>query len=667
MADIYTPPPDYSYILNVPFYMPSNIGDRWAISFDNNGATLIAAALSVVVTISFLNLWNLVSFIGVLSGNLTGKPTRRRYAALVTLWNSNDSYFAFKELLHYTYRCLTHKASPERRADVVYGLIFCAIAFATFGGSIALGIIVPSLLQIGNVAPVKPSALFYPAAPTSHLTFYQDFGIRAPSVLRSLGSVEAAKVTLRKKVRLAPETVLGDGEDAEAGIMLNYNYSLSGVDMGLQGGSDLTLGVRGFCITEYGWTDEPQGQDLNGTDWYSLWDGRDSAWVILDDNKVGPSVVFVYHPDAPQQLAKDSNVSFALVVHSAHGPSITAGSDPWYATEDLDASERPSPEVSFRVKRHRPVLSCWEQDKWSYKGNTVPSVWDLKDIPGIKIPQVLLEVLRTTFAAGPMIVRLGNASGASALKSRTTSNTGIIDGSTAKIFDDMERLILASYVATRNIFVDATMFGEQNYANVIKGPDGEPQDGAGHFVVSSTNIQTFSLTGIVSLLVILAALILLNALALGLVRFQHSRGHKKGRSSGDAEQGGSNISRPDTWTLFRALSAINLFRSVYEQNAHGKTVGWDCKDPVPRDEESVPKDEDYPQNVHVERCSTEHCKGHIRDPATLRKIKEEEKEEEEERKKEEEKKKEEKEKPETTEQLLPQHHQYRRNNTSSGM
>lgn len=101
MADVYTPPPDFSYLLVTPFSMPSDIGDRWAVSFTGNSSTLVAAALSIVVTVSFLCLWNFISFIAVLA---VPKSTRHRYVAAVVIWNSNDPWFAFKELLKYTYR-----------------------------------------------------------------------------------------------------------------------------------------------------------------------------------------------------------------------------------------------------------------------------------------------------------------------------------------------------------------------------------------------------------------------------------------------------------------------------------------------------------------------------------------------------------------------------------
>jgi hypothetical protein len=144
MADIYTGPPSFSYQLMTPFRMPSEKGDRWAVSFTGNSATLVAAALSVAITIAFLCLWNFVCFIALL---FDGNKSRRRYTAFVTLWNSNDSWFAFKEMLSYTLQSARMKYKhPGDWNDVAYGFAFCLLALAMFVGSIVMGIVGPSLV-----------------------------------------------------------------------------------------------------------------------------------------------------------------------------------------------------------------------------------------------------------------------------------------------------------------------------------------------------------------------------------------------------------------------------------------------------------------------------------------------------------------------------------------
>ncbi|RYP67497.1 hypothetical protein DL769_005744 [Monosporascus sp. CRB-8-3] len=531
-----------------------------------------------------------------------GNSKRRRYVALVTLWNSNDSWFAFKELLSYTYRCVP--GDGESWDDFVYGLTFCIIALAVFGGSIAMGIVGPSLVQIGNVAPVRPSTLFYPDTPAGDdaIQTLQDFGLRAPGVMRALGSVEAARVTLRKRVSVDEDTNHESWGDGDRVISLTYSYSLSGVDLGLQGETDLALAVEGSCLTEYGWYNEIAEEDptdnYNSTlaDGYNLWNNAsEQAWVYLNDFDIqhAPMASFKLHPQGYEQLLGGSRVSYAVIVHSARRSSISPGSDPWYATEPRNTPDRRF-NAGYRMKRQRPILSCWQQDKWRYGTENVDSVFNLRDIPGIQIPTVLLEVLETAFGTSPMIVRLGNASGDSALRSRTTSPNGVIDAGASSIYDDMERLILASFVASRNVFSDATMFREEeNYPNIFRSSTAEPEDGAGNFVVSSPDIQTFSLTGIVTVTVIFVALILINSVVWLLVRFHHGR-----QGSGPA-----SLVTNDKWTRFHVLTAVQLFRCMYEPGANTESSQWSCGTSVPP---GTGKSVELARNT-----AHTHCKGHI--------------------------------------------------------
>ncbi len=356
-----------------------------------------------------------------------------------------------------------------------------------------------------------------------------DYGLRAPAVMRAMGSVEAAQVTLRKRVLIGQDEYTA--KDGEPGTKLSYSYFLSGVDFGLQGGHELGLMVEGCCDSEYSWFRDVEPQFADEMDLYHLWGINGSSTeqlVNLDTSYVkrAPTAGFYLHPRAEtQKFEGGSNVSYAIIVFSAHRTSTTKGGDVWYATEPRNETDERY-NATFQVMRRRPALSCWEKNTWAYRSHNMTSVYDLKGIPDIKIAQVLLEVLEITLGGEPMIVRLGNAAGDSVLRSRTTSPNGVISAQESSAYSDMERLILASFVATRSIFTDATMFGTQNTMpqdNVFLGGTSEPVEGAGEFVVSSPDIQTFSLTGMVTLAVILCALLLANCAVSFLVQFNQDR------------------------------------------------------------------------------------------------------------------------------------------------
>ncbi|KAF5013958.1 hypothetical protein FDECE_87 [Fusarium decemcellulare] len=619
MADILTPVPGSSYLLGKGFWMPGPSGDKWAIAFNSRGATLLTASLSVVVAVSFVCLWNLVTLFGMLFG---GTHSRRRYVALVTLWNSSDPWFAFMNLSTYFFHCWrdirTRRAEnpaemKASRGDLWYGLVLCLIAFTVFSGGLAMGIVAPSLVQIGNVAPVRPSTLFYPAVPEGNLkATLKDYGIRATSAMRSLGSVEATKVTARKEVSVTEDKLHASWEGNPV-RSVKYSYHVSGADMGLKGGSELSLNVEGYCITEYEWAIKRSPAQAGGEygDLYELWNNKSRVvWIPLNQSESlrAPFLAFRLHPDSAAQWSKGSNTSYAVVIYSAHRGSMSRSDDPWYATERRPNYTFRNDERlnhTFWMKRYRPVLSCWELDQWSYRGQNVSSVYRLKHLPGIKIKEVLLRVLESTFSGGPMVIRLGNASGDLALRSSTTSLNGIIDAAVCKMRDDIERLILASYVATRNIFRDAIMFGQHhNLTNVFEGPDGKPKDGSGEFVVSSPDIQTFSLAGIVTLLLILGFLVLANTCAWAVLKYHHNSSAAQDEGAPALNQDIDRKKKQHVWTRFDVLSAVQIFRCLYESGKDVTNCDWSC-------EKMVIDNGEGREFRLIHGCGTAKCMGNI--------------------------------------------------------
>jgi hypothetical protein len=447
----------------------------------------------------------------------------------VVIWNTRDPWGTLVELVKYTLAC---KRSPTAGGggDLWFGVAFSLLALCVFVATVAMGIITPSLVHIGHVAPVRPSAVFWPNTGSN---YYDDkFAIRGQAILRALGSVEAARVTLRsnvqierRKVNSSDETYMRSDTDK-----LDYVYRVSGVDMGIQGGSDLELEVTGVCDImeewylrggrpeeEYRWADNPER-----CDWYDLWTGTDlnQTWYVLADNataKYGARAEFVLG-GVSSRWRNTSSASYAVLINSAFLESLTPSGDSWYETRVED--------YRYQVKRGRPPLACLERNQWSYRGQNVSSVFDLKGLIGMQILRVLLEIVEAAFLDGPMILSIEKSSGSSALKSQTTGGgSGKINAKQCSMFDDMERFVLASFVATRNILSDAAMSsGSENMVNLVTGSDRRPKPGTGQFVLSVPNVQTFSLTGIVSLASILGFLALANLFIWLLIHFHQGRG-----------------------------------------------------------------------------------------------------------------------------------------------
>lgn len=510
MSDIYTNPKEASYLLNKIFTMPDDKGGTLAIALSNHSASYINAFFSIVFFFIFAFFWNLICFATLLSSK---KRTKTRWMGLIALWNSSDPWFGAKQMFNYAFGTLAGNKSFNK--DFFFGLGYAVLALFIFIGSLISGIFGPSSLQIGTVAPTRPSEVYYPTPPSTNLDNLRIFGIKAPAALRAIGSVEAAKVTLRSKVNLPTEERSADGRN----LRISYDYFLTGVDLGLQHSSHLKLTVRGQCNTEYGWLVSSENQ----TDTYQLWNNENTTITVGYSNNHIISAPKASFQLIPPEYRTPGNFSFAVVVSSAHRGSLTEGTDPWYQTERRpDDAPNPRYNESFWVLSGRPVLSCWEQALWSHKERKIGAVENLRIAEDIGLPEVLREVLYDRFRE-PVVAILANAAGESALRSRTTSPNGVIDASVSSVYSDMERLLLASYAASRNTFLDTIFFeSSETIKNLFTSGTREPKVGAGDIVVSSLDIQTFSVLGMAVIISVLAFLVIIDSiLSLCVSRFSN--------------------------------------------------------------------------------------------------------------------------------------------------
>ncbi|UKZ46079.1 hypothetical protein TrVGV298_000276 [Trichoderma virens] len=543
---------DSSYVLHRPFYVPTKDGAVWAITFTTYGGTILTAGISVILTLIFVGLWDLICFIAIVSSRAT---TRRRHVALVTLWNSNDSWFAFKELAKYTLQFFG--STP----DFVYGLIFCSLAFIIYGGGLSLGIVGPSLLQAYLLQHLYALLVVW-MPPWAHGGENVKVDGPIPVVNAGINSIETI-------------------------YQYNYTYSLTGVDLGLQHGSDLSLTATGSCITEYGWivnATHPKNDRDTYYPWnYTIW--NQTVPITNDTIQDAPKAVFLLHPDASTQYGETGNISFAILPWTAHRTSIKQSNDPWYTTETRRAPFPPPVETAiFWIKRARPALSCWQKDVWRYGSTTVTNVSGLKNITGIKVKPSLLAVLELAVAV-PVLYNLGSTVAISSLKSATVNTFGVINAETSSILDDLTRLVFASFVYTRNVYLDTTMYeSKTGLANALD-TNGEPADGLGDFVLSSPNFQSFSMVGMIVLLVLLITLFTTNFLLQRMLRLNDKAKSKV--------------------MLFDALPAAQLFRRIYEPKGENQVdTTWLCNSNLPSMGDQT--------EFKLERCDKENCNGHIK-------------------------------------------------------
>ena len=390
-------------------------------------------------------------------------------------------------------------SNPSRGArNLWWGLLFLFIALAMSVGNLVAGILVPAQLLMGNVAPVAKDVILYPDV--GRYVWGNDTGagiakldlLQAPSALRALGAVELSESAVRKRVDI-------DYKIDPDFAYLRYGYNVTGVDMGLQSDPKLKLIVNGSCLTDSAWL-------LNSTDevdTYRLFGKTLFEVKRQPELELPPTVSFRIDMDTYDE----SNFSYAIIVQTAGLYSYTSSQDPWYTTDKSGANEP----IAYQVRGGRPALSCWETNKWRLNGKDV-NIDGLNDsaLPGLKLHQLWArKVFREEFSF-PRLVTLGRSAGLSALKSASYSSAPfVLDAGASAMSADLERLVMASWISSRDVLRETTRYKSSDLANLAKSSKGSVEAGAAKFVLESGDVATLSVRILISVPAILLFLLIL--------------------------------------------------------------------------------------------------------------------------------------------------------------
>lgn len=606
-AELFSDPLDNAYILHTLFLMPSNDGGFRGVGVTDRESFYIASGYALLITAIFGSLWQFATYFalvfyptedrrtigqvlsrnkgpiiarknkdfddyyhtnsasgekrdssaldqdhGIESINAELLNVRRRkanrYIALVAIWNSSDPYTAMVLLIKHA----TVVFKFDKRAGL-FDVAMVVVAFLLVVGGIFAGVVVPANLELGNVAPANPQSVFF-AIPDLNNIEQQWVAerVRAPSAQRAVGVVEYAKNQLRERVTFSIS------EDQ----VTSYQFNVTGVDFGLQlkDARNFMLKTEGGCSFDneaYKGTDTEVYRDL-----YTIY-GTNYTLNTFSDANVGGKMIM-------PRLAGDSDIAeiynnpngarlrYYILPDTVGRYSHTKSSDPWYLTE-------PSPEIDVEygfpphfISTGRPPLSCWHQDTWSYKGKEV-NLFDLDQL-GLDVPKTITDELFRHRFTTPMIFDIGSSLGSSILVMSASSSYGLLDAKAGSYAADLERLVLASYIATQDVLRDTVMtqfspdIGIFNSA--LDPATGKPKEGVEKFVVFSTKVKALSLRVLISVPVIYASLYIL-LLATRCTRFTNSNSGK--------------ISR---FTLrATGLQAVQLYRMLDEEKC-GDRDDW---------------------------------------------------------------------------------------------
>lgn len=621
--DIFTDPQPETYVKWKKFTMPHDSGSMTAIAMSSRSASIFVALYTILIIGIFMVAWNLlISFVFLI---FTPKEMNRTsYVAAVAAWNANDPMHATLLISQHTLHILgglgrrkKHGGDNYRREFngrvLMFDLAILLVAAGTTAGSLTMGLLFPELLVIGSVAPVNPNIPMFPsweAVEGSTQTQQQALEYFSMGALRAFGSIEGSEVTIRKLVNVKIDNITEYNNERR--YQIPYNYEVTGVDMGLQHFAELKLTVTGECFFKDGWYDGPSKRGGEIWEMYTMWKDTPDTGISTKKNgyqvipAAAPSAMFLVADTQKNRNQWTGTSYYTILPTTANKWSFTDSLDPWYATEPVGPNDKPLLPYTYKVKKSRPALMCRQTDEWSYQGwKGKPA--DLYDSTSsnrapLTFPSAIEQILRGSLAS-PMAVTLGRNLSPGALKSATRVLPDVygIDTKHSSARADIERVILASFVATRDIFKDSAMaghyFGSDNEAHpdVLRGPDGMKVDGTGDFVLRSSAVSTLRFGYFVAVPCILVGLILLTSV------FKLGREIKiAGAYDGQAY--------PEKWGRWNrfvmfvlGLPAAQLYRMVDQMLAN---VG--VTDPIPADQANWRKQTSaFPRVVDTTKNSNE--------------------------------------------------------------
>ncbi|MCJ1248389.1 hypothetical protein MMC30_005606 [Trapelia coarctata] len=478
--------------------MPTEHGSSDAIAVEAWIGHELNSAYTFLLGHIVILIWGGIVLIGVLASVRRYEHNHPNRSIYTKIWDQRSSPFGILRLTGNHFM----KSNSSRWILLVW--LVLALAFLVM--KYAIPIVFARYIILDNAAPVASEAIYVPtyqnisdrSDPKKVLEIY---ALEVPSVLRAAGSVDSVNSTGSAEVSVDRPELLPDQGNG-TGIRIKYRYKVTGLDFGLQKYPDLALNVEGACSTEYTWLNSSGSADGVNVDSYNLFGDPNAQFRVSLYDGISPAGYFFFNPSVRDP---PSNFSWAAFVSSIDRLTFWPSTDPWYLTVPNPSA---NPTAPYTVGAGRPALSCWQNDVWSYRGNNSTVIGlNSSMLPGLDLPAGLQAVF-AHFLGQPKIVNIGTRLGASALKSASTSFGGFFNASTSSVYNDLERLVFASYIATVNTLTDTTLFSTDGGIgnDVVNQTTLVPYAGVDEFVIWSSNVITLSVKSIIVIPVLAAVL-----------------------------------------------------------------------------------------------------------------------------------------------------------------
>ncbi|KAM7213269.1 hypothetical protein V8F06_011335, partial [Rhypophila decipiens] len=501
--EVYTNPPEGTYMTGTAFTLlhDGQAYKAWAVK--KSQLFPILAVYTIIIQFVFVFAWWLITgaIVGLLPNPHESHETRIRLVGLILLWNSADPFSAVFVLGLYVKKLLWMRRGVGGRGgrngvvssgDVAWAVAFLLSALFTAGISLSISVNYGAWLELSKAAPVQPSRVVLPiwnGMDKSFADAVKFATLLRPASMRAMGSSEATSdISVRESYRVSKLS-----EDGE----LEYGYEVSAEAFGLQSNNDLVHKVQGRCTLRYDWIHPSSVFSKFGDSAleYHAWDNADIPVTVAGGNYpfVEKLHLLPIQETRSGQTALTGNSSFALVIGSACVASMSPSTDPWYETEPI--SELPDEiggqytqlKANYRIKPSRPVLACEQETQYC----VTEGCYSLAEVSerGL-LPNGTTNILVWHFAI-PKIFHLALYSGAFALQSFAGADAlgMIIDAEHSTLDQDIERLVLSAYLASKEAFRDSALMQlEIGWSNVILDERGKVLEGGADFVLRTDSV-----------------------------------------------------------------------------------------------------------------------------------------------------------------------------------
>jgi len=382
-----------------------------------------------------------------------------RMIMLVAFYNANNPTTAILLMLEYCRRALFYATVGHKHA-VDWSTLRCALALMATAIALIGATTTAQFLVSGQRLTERKACRVYPFIPDFRVwrensQLPDEFKpIRASAGFMALGRFETSRNQLVDKVHVDIEELPRDA--GRRMLRLNYNYQVTGYEMGLQNAAILKQRVSGWCKTEY------NTQSIGEREYWYLGQYALDEYNPIDEQLMPPFINYKILPNQTNASMIKDDFIFSLTPHTEFRLSLTENlDDPWYATEfnpDYNESDRQGRYAhggKLRVKRGRPALMCVQRDNYTLDGysQTVHNVKNLTQLHGLKLSSLLRDEVFPKEFDRPVIAKLARSLSFSGLASSIYFDAvqRMLWADKASLEEDFTKLVSVAFLYSREV------------------------------------------------------------------------------------------------------------------------------------------------------------------------------------------------------------------------